>query len=103
MESIYNDEDTKPEFEYATKLNHLGYLPGPENCKCGNKHLVIEIDNSQKTSKVCFRCNKSNCRRKYNIRANSFFSEFPKIRLLTISEVIKCILCYNFNINDTFK
>ena len=27
MEIIYNYVDTQPEFEYATKLNHLGLFP----------------------------------------------------------------------------
>ena len=43
------------------------------------------------------------CRNKFNIRINSFYSKFSKIRLLTVSEVIKSMLCKDFNINEAYK
>lgn len=73
------------------------------NCKCGSDSFEIQIDNSSKTSKVCFRCQNSKCRYKFNIRINSFFSKFSKIRLLTVNEVIKGMLCKDFNIEETHK
>ena len=32
----------KSEYEYSTKINSLGYLPGPDICSCGYKKFNIQ-------------------------------------------------------------
>ena len=81
----------------------MGYLPGPYTWCCGNAEFRIQLDNIYKTSKICYRCSNYKCKKRYNVRINSFFEDFPQIRLITVSEVIKSMLCFNFNIKDTFK
>ena len=69
------------ELEYATKLFNQKILPGPGHCDCGHTNFSIQIYNNLKTSNVVFRCSKNKCRKRYPIRANSFFSLFPRVRL----------------------
>ena len=91
------------EVQYAILLNKMGYLPGPKECKCGGKQFNIQYDGNYKTSHACFRCIKKDCRNRHQIRINSFFNNFPKIQLKTLSEIIKCFICYEMNANATFK
>ena len=37
-----DNEQIKSEYEYATKINSLGYLPGPDICSCGCKKCNIQ-------------------------------------------------------------
>ena len=39
----------------------------------------------------------SNCRKKYPVRINSFFSKYPQTSLKAVSEVIKCFLIKKYN------
>ena len=94
MESQNSETDTKIEYYYASKLKEMGHLPGPEKWDCGNTEFRLEVDNNYKVSKICYRCSNHKCKKRFNVRINSFFSDFPQIRLLTISEVIKSILCW---------
>ena len=94
MESQNSETDTKIEYYYA-KLKEMGYLPGPVKCDWGNIEFRLKVVNNYKESKICYRCSNYKCKKRFNVRTNSFFAEFPQIRLLTISEVIKSILCWS--------
>ena len=96
MEDLFNPHELDSnELDVAKQLKNKGFLPGPGLCKCGCTLFTIQKDNSQKTSKITWRCSNYKCRNKFNIRINSFFSFFPKITLLILFEVIKCCICLN--------
>jgi hypothetical protein len=46
--------------EYFKIFKNLGILPGPDQCTCGNTHLIIQNLKYKKSNKVCFRCLKKN-------------------------------------------
>ena len=98
-----DNELMKSEYEYATKINSLGYLPGPGICSCGCKKFSIQNLKQNYTSGICFRCTNSSCRKRYNIRQNSFFEKHPNITLQVCSEVIKYFICFEMNVKDTEK
>ena len=98
-----NNEQETSEYEYATKINSLGYLPGPDICSCGWKKFNIQNLRQNYTSGICFRCTNNFCRKRYNIRYNSFFERYPNITLQVCSEVIKCFICFEFNAKDAEK
>ena len=83
----------KNEVQYAIQLNNRGFLPGPNICACGNNTFTIQRDSNYKTSNAIFRCKNNKCKKRYQIRYNSFFEPFPKIKLKNISEIIKCFIC----------
>ena len=58
-----DNELMKSEYEYATKINSLGYLPGPGICSCGCKKFSIQNLKQNYTSGICFRCTNSSCRK----------------------------------------
>ena len=103
MERQNSEAETNTEYEYASKLKDLGYLPGPEKCGCGNTKFSLQIDNNYKTSKICYRCTNYKCKKGYNVRTNSFLEDFPQIRLIIVGGIIKSMLCLNFNLQDAFK
>jgi len=85
------------ELHYVIELNSRGFLPSPETCACGNKTFYIQEDSYYVTSNCIFRCKNKNCRKRYQIRCNSFFKYFPKIKLRIISEIIKAFICREMN------
>ena len=95
--------DSNSEIEYASKLNEMGYLPGPDICKCGAKKFTIQNYHESKTSGCIFRCINSKCRQRFPIRVNSFFERHPYVSLKLCSEIIKCCICFEFNITKTKK
>ena len=78
MESV---EENNPEYEYVLKIHALGFLLGPSLCICGNKIFSIQKYKQNLTSRICFRCINPVCRKRYNIRTNSFFENHPNIKL----------------------
>ena len=93
-----NSQLIKNEIEVANTLYIKNYLPGPGTCSCGKNNYSIQVDNSNKTSLCCFRCGNYQCRKKYPVRINSFYSKCSKIPLRIVSEVISCFLCKKFNV-----
>ena len=63
----------------------------------GNKTFYIQEDSNYVTSNAKVRCKNKNCRKRYQIRCNSFFKYFPKIKLRIISEIIKSFICREMN------
>ena len=88
--------------KYIKKLNVFGFLPGPEKCSWGNKNLNIQKLASKKSG-FCFRCYIKNCKRYYPLWTNSFFSKFTHMSIDSVIEIIKCNLCFKFNINKAKK
>ena len=41
------------------------------------------------------------CKKKYNIRDNSFFEEYTKMPIWQVFEIIKCFICYEFKATKT--
>ena len=74
-----NFEET--ELEFAKKLYKRGYITGLKVCLCGNKSFSIKYDKYSKTSNCIFRCKNTKCKCRHSIRANSFYSLFPKMKL----------------------
>ena len=104
MINIYNSEILYAnEYNLANQLQKEGFMPDPEKCKCENKYFTIQKDNSQKTSRITWRCSNYKCRNKFNIRINSFFNYFPIITISTLYEVIKCFICLNFNKKKAYE
>lgn len=75
----------------------MGGLSYPEQCKCCRVIFNVEYDANSKTSKVTFRRSNYKCRNGLSIRNNSFYVEFPKIRLYVLTEVLKYFLIYEMN------
>lgn len=86
-----NIEGNNPEYEYAIKLNSLGFLPGPSICICGSKLFRIQNYKQNLINGICFRCINPVCRKRYKISNNSFFENHPNIKLQVCSEVIKLL------------
>ena len=99
---IENDHNEETKLEYAEHLNKLGFLPGPSISKCGKAKFAIKKFSYAKTSGICFRCLNNNCRLRYPVRINSFFSLHPNIILSLCSEIIKCNLCQELNITKAY-
>ena len=91
------------EINQAIKLYGKGFLPGPKSCVCGENYFKIYTDSSYKINWCAFRCGNSQCRKKYSITINSFYEKFSKQKLSIISEIIKCFLIYDFNVNKAYK
>ena len=95
---ISNDLFQVPNEEnVANQLYKAGFLPGPGKCSCESESFSIQIDNSNTTSGICFRCTNNKCRKKFSILKNSFFAKFPKIKLRDLTEIINCFICLEFN------
>ena len=90
--------DSNSEKEYAPKLNEMGYLPVPDVCKCGEKKFTIQNYQESKISRFIFRRTNPKCRQRFPIRSNSFFERHPYVSLKLCSEIIKCCICFEFNI-----
>ena len=97
------DTIQESELEYTKDLYKIGILPGPHKCACNNEIFDIQLDNSNKTSKCCFRCKNSKCRNKFSIRCNSFYAKFPQIKLKIISQVIEFFICDEFNAEKAYE
>ena len=96
-------EEQENEKEYANSLYIKKILPGPGTCSCNSSNFTIQMDNSNKTSKCCFRCNNYLCRKKFPIRINSLYQEFPFFKLKDITEILKCFLCLELNAEKALK
>lgn len=88
--------------EYIEDLHKKGILPGPDGCTCGNKYLKIQKLSSKKYN-FCFRCTKKKCKLYYPIRKKSFFENFTHLKIEDVMEVIKCNLCFKYNITRAEK
>ena len=86
------DNIEEGELNFAKMLYDRGYIIGPKMCSCGNKNFVIQYDKYSKISNSIFRCKNPNCKYKYSIRKNSFYSLFPKMELRLVSEIIKAFI-----------
>ena len=64
--------------------------------------FTIQIDNSNTTSGICFRCTNNKCRKKFSILKNSLFAKFPQIKLRDLTEIINCFICLEFNTKKAF-
>ena len=96
-------EEQENEKEYANNLYIKKILPGPRKCTCNSSTFTIQIDNSNKISKSCFLCTNYLCRKKYPIRINSLYQEFPFFKLKDITEILKCFLCFELNAEKALK
>lgn len=103
MNYINQELNSPNEFDIANQLLSLGFLKGPGECKCKSKLFTIQKDSNNKVSGVCFRCSNYACRLKYPIRINSFYSKFTFISLEIVTEVIKCCLSLNLNVEKAFE
>jgi len=90
-------EEKKDEVDYAKFLMDIGAIFFPEKCKCGRSTFKVEFDANSKTSMVTIRCQYYKCRNRIPIRNNSFYANFPKVRLNILTEVLKCFLVYELN------
>ena len=81
----------------ANQLFKAGFLPDPGKCSYVSESFTIQIDDSNTTSGICFRCTNNKCRKKFSIRINSLFAKFPQIKLRDLTEVINCFVCLEFN------
>ena len=79
----------------------IGFLPGPELCKCGNNKFNVQNTSKYKISSLCYRCMNKTCKKIFNIRENSFFEEYKKIPVWQVFEIIKCFISYDFNAKKT--
>jgi hypothetical protein len=91
------------ETDLAKMLFNEGYLPGPKECLCGSKTFSIQGDKANKTSGCTFRCTNNKCRRKYAIRINSFFQQFPQIKMEIIIKVLELFICDEINVEKAKK
>ena len=102
MEPI-RQEEQENEKAYANNLYIKKILPGPKKCTCNSSNFTIQTDNSNITSKCCFRCTNYLCRKKFPIRINSLYSEFPFFKLRDITEILKCFLCLELNAEKALR
>jgi len=79
------------------------FFQGPKSCICGTNFFNIYSDSSYKINGCTFICGNSKCRRKYSITINSFYEKFSKQKLSLISEIIKCFIVYDYNLNNAYK
>lgn len=98
MNSINQELNSPNEYEIAIQLLGLGLLKDPGERKCKSKLFMIQKDSNNKVSGLCFRCTNYACRLKYLIRINSFYSKFTFISLEIVTEVIKCCLSLDLNV-----
>ena len=70
---------------------------------CGSNKFNIYKDSKYKVNNCSFNCGNYKCRKQYSITINSFFDVFSCHKLKDISEVIKCFLCYEYNIQKAYK
>ena len=96
-----NTDNSNNEYELATKLKDIGFLRMPEKCICGNTRLNIQKLNSNKPSGIVYRCTNYKYKHTYNIRKNSFFEPFKRLKLNIVLETVKCMLCKQMNIEKT--
>ena len=90
------------ELNYAEYLLKNGFIQEPKNCKCGKTSFFIQYDGNSKTSKCIFRCKNYHCKNRIPIRVNSFFAEYPKLKLKLVTEIIKGFMSEN-NAKATFN
>ena len=91
------------EIEIAENLYQKKILPGPGQYKCGCIKFNIYKDTNSKISLCSFRCANNKCRMKYQIRINSFYSQFPMIPLRIVSEVISCFISKEINTEKAYS
>ena len=89
--------------DYARSLYDKGFICGPGICSCGSNKFNIYKDAKYKVNNCSFTCGNYKCRKQYSITINSFFDAFSRHNLKDISEVIKCFLCYEYNIQKAYK
>ena len=77
MESENSEADTNQNMNiFLTNWNW--YLSGPEKCDCENIEFLIQIDNNYKISTLIYRCSNYKCKKRFNLRINSFSDDFPR-------------------------
>ena len=91
------------EYTFAIQLLDKEILKMPDICSCGKNNFTLQKDNSCKTSGICYRCNNYKCKKKFSVRNNTIFANFPKLKLTECFEVMKCCLCYEMNITAAYK
>ena len=96
-------EDQENKKEYANNLFIKKIQPGPRKCTFNSSTFTIEIDNSNQISKCCFRCINYLCRKKFHIRINSLYHEFPFFKLKDISENLKSFSHLELNAEKAWK
>ena len=84
-------------------LFNEGYIPGPKEWLCGSKTFSTQGDKANKTSGCTFRCTNNKCRRKYDIRINSFCQQFPQIKMEIIIKVLELFNCDEINVEKAKK
>ena len=84
--------------EYSKSLYDKGYIYVPDVCSCGSNKFNIYKDVKYKVNNCSFSCCNYKCRKQYSITINSFFDPFARYKLKDISEIIKCFLYYEYNI-----
>ena len=77
------------EYTFAIQLLYKGILKMPDICSCGKNKFTLQKDNSCKTSGICYRCNNYKCKKKFSVRNNTIFANFPKLKLTECFEVMK--------------
>jgi len=98
-----NYQNNQQNYTLIEKLNNLGILGGNITCTCGNTNIKLQKLTRAKINGACFRCSLKKCKKIYSITTNSFFQKFPHSSIYDIYEIIKCMLCLNFNKVQTQK
>ena len=96
-------KEQENEKAYANNLYIKNFFLGPRKCTCNSYTFTIQIDNSNKTSKCSFSWNNYICRKKFPIRINSMYQEFPFFKLKDITEILKCFLFIELNAEKALK
>ena len=95
MSQINSEEN---EITYAKLLCSKGYLTGRIS-----KIFNIKKVSQYKINSMSFRCANYLCRKKYIITFNTIFIKYSSHKLRTISKIIKCFFCHNFNVKKAFN
>ena len=77
MESENSEADTNQNMNiFLTNWNW--YLSGPEKCDCGNIEFLIQSNNNYNVFILIYRCSNYKCKKRFNLRINSFSDDFPR-------------------------
>ena len=106
MENLTNKFHLSIDNEYNFWLNYIrnNWIFIDYKCvNCKNNSLKIIKDNKSISNPMKLRCCKKNCKKKINIRKNTFFYFFNKYPISVIIKNIELFIIYNKNVTEIIK